>query len=642
MMMTSKYFWVIFLTVINFQNISSDSLNYNNPNNHGSIGLVNQSTARFLNESSFAFTLYNGDPDQKFTMTSYPFDWLEASAFYTKIQGKPEPGLDQDYIDKGFNFKIRLKEEGILPAVALGINDAAGTGFYSSEYIVASYGIKNLDLHFGLGWGTLNGKDDFKNPLRYLDSRFGDRPTVTQGRGGQFQPSRYFSGETSTPFFGVSYFLNEKTSIKLERDTTVTPGKVGFELPKSDISLGLDFMPNENFVVGLAFERGNAVSLRFAFKRDPKKSPNITYQKSKIKDENKYNNLIKNLEDNGIGVNKIVDKGNKLGIEVTQFSLPNLDFVEEVLMSAKSFSNIEKDIIANYKIAGLSVEDNIDLSDGDVVFDRGRPRGFNTSNKIVIRPFLAARESFLKAAILLENKSEYVFDENFFFSSNLKYSIWDNFNDLVLPEPNQIFETKIRSDVKDYLRNFDNGVIIGRAQFDYFITPKKNNHFMITAGILEEMYSGIGGEYLYYVNDSNYAFGAEIFKVAKRDYKLKFGHLDYRTTVGHLNFYYRNYGSIPFDAKISYGKYLGGDVGTTIELSRSYKNGVKFGVFASFTDISTDEFGEGSFDKGVFFNIPIFGSLINYSWRPLTKDPGQKLVRKNNLHDLLVKFKPIN
>ena len=83
-------------------------------------------------------------------------------------------------------------------------------------------------------------------------------------------------------------------------------------------------------------------------------------------------------------------------------------------------------------------------------------------------------------------------------------------------------------------------------------------------------------------------------------------------------------------------------MGTTIELSRSYKNGVKFGVFASFTDISTDEFGEGSFDKGVFFNIPIFGSLINYSWRPLTKDPGQKLVRKNNLHDLLVKFKPIN
>ena len=48
------------------------------------------------------------------------------------------------------------------------------------------------------------------------------------------------------------------------------------------------------------------------------------------------------------------------------------------------------------------------------------------------------------------------------------------------------------------------------------------------------------------------------------------------------------------------------------------------------------------FDKGIYFNIPVFGNFINYSWRPLTKDPGAKLVRKNNLHDLLVKFRQIN
>ena len=63
------------------------------------------------------------------------------------------------YKDKGFNFKVRIKEEGMLPAVAIGANDIAGTGFYSSEYIVASYGIGNLDMHFGLGWGNLNGSN---------------------------------------------------------------------------------------------------------------------------------------------------------------------------------------------------------------------------------------------------------------------------------------------------------------------------------------------------------------------------------------------------------------------------------------------------------------------------------------------------
>ena len=70
--------------------------------------------------------------------------------------------------------------------------------------------------------------------------------------------------------------------------------------------------------------------------------------------------------------------------------------------------------------------------------------------------------------------------------------------------------------------------------------------------------------------------------------------------------------------------------------------GLSFGVFASFTDVSADQFGEGSFDKGIYFNIPVFGNLINYSWRPLTKDPGAKLIRKNTLHDLLIRFRPIN
>ena len=125
----------------------------------------------------------------------------------------------------------------------------------------------------------------------------------------------------------------------------------------------------------------------------------------------------------------------------------------------------------------------------------------------------------------------------------------------------------------------------------------------------------------------------EAFNARKRDYKLNFGLLDYSNTTAHVNFYYRNYGVIPFDAKISYGEYLAGDVGSTIDLSRRFKNGIVLGFFATSTDVSSEQFGEGSFDKGIYFNIPIFGDLINYSWRPLTKDPWTKLVRRNNLHD---------
>jgi hypothetical protein len=123
---------------------------------------------------------------------------------------------------------------------------------------------------------------------------------------------------------------------------------------------------------------------------------------------------------------------------------------------------------------------------------------------------------------------------------------------------------------------------------------------------------------------------------------MRFGTLDYKNATGSVNFYYRNYGIIPFDAKVSYGEYIAGDEGVTFDLYRSFLNGTKFGVFASFTNVSSEQFGEGSFDKGVYFNIPVYGNFINYSWRPLTKDPGAKLNRKHTLHDLLIKFRPYN
>ena len=68
------------------QSIFSDSFTYNSYNNHGVIGLINMPTARFYDEASHGITLYDGTPDQKITLTSSPYNWLEASFFYTNIQ----------------------------------------------------------------------------------------------------------------------------------------------------------------------------------------------------------------------------------------------------------------------------------------------------------------------------------------------------------------------------------------------------------------------------------------------------------------------------------------------------------------------------------------------------------------------------
>ena len=54
------------------------------------------------------------------------------------------------------------------------------------------------------------------------------------------------------------------------------------------------------------------------------------------------------------------------------------------------------------------------------------------------------------------------------------------------------------------------------------------------------------------------------------------------------------------------------------------------GAFFSLTDISADEFGEGSFDKGFYFWVPVglFSSRYqkrNFGWglRPITRDGAQ-------------------
>jgi len=633
----------------------SDSFDFNIYNNHGVVGLINMPTARFYDEGVHGVTLYHtNEVDQKITLTSNPYDWLEASFFYMNLEQRQlcrsYYGIKtfcQGYKDKGFNIKLRVKEEGTLPAIAIGLMDFAGTGKYSSEYIVSSYGVGKLDMHFGIGWGALGGSNkQIKNPLGYFKDSFYNRGGYAS-LGGQLNLSQYFSGQKAAPFYGMSYSLNDSMLLKFEKDTIlVKDGSLPYPERETDITFGFDYSINDNFTLGISYERGGYSSLKFVYKNNPKRSiKKYEYQKAEVsRNDDKYTVLIKNLEENGIGVSKISETARSIGLELTQFIHPDLNIVEEIITQASRDAGIKKDIKKDIKISDLKAVSEIDEAfarSANTIYEREEFRGINTSTKIRFRPFIASREEFFKGALLAENDTEFIIRENLFFNINLKYSLANNFEDLIFP-PVNTFPAQVRSDVKQYLKNMDEGILIGRAQFDYHLTPKTNHHLMFTGGILEDMFSGYGAEYLYFQPNTNYSFGVELFKARKRDYHWGFDHLDYENTTLTANFYYRNYGTIPFDFKLSAGEYLAGDIGSTLEFSRTFRTGVKFGAFATFTDVSSEDFGEGSFDKGIFFNIPIYGNLINYTWRPLTKDPGAKLLRHHNLHDLLVKFRPMD
>ena len=646
-----KFFFVlIFLTFLS----SADSFDNNLYNNHGIVGLINIPTARSYDEGVHGVTIYDSDIDQKITLTSNPYDWLEASFFYVNI-----PSIElcrayfdvrtycQGFKDKGFNLKLRIKQEGIFPAIAIGFMDFAGTGKYSSEYIVSSYGVGKLDMHFGMGWGALGGSSEkIKNPFGYISDSFYSRGGYA-GLGGQLNFSNFFSGQEAAPFYGISYSFNKNVLFQIEKDTIlVDGGSLPYPDRESDYTIGLNYLINDNFSLGFSYEKGGYSSLKFLYKNNPKRSfKKYEYQQADTSiNDDKYTKLIKNLEENGIGVNKISETSRFLGLELTQFIHPDLNLVEEIISQASRDAGIKKDIKKDLKITDLKAVSEIDEAferSARTIYERQQYRGVNTSSNIRFRPFVASREEFFKGAVLAENDTEFVIRENLFFNTNLKYSLADNFDDLIFP-PVDTFPAQVRSDVKQYLKNMDQGILVGRAQIDYHLTPKTNHHLMFTGGILEDMFSGYGAEYLYFKPNSNYSYGIEAFKVKKRDYNWGFGHLDYENITMTANLYYRNYGLIPFDMKISAGEYLAGDIGSTIEFSRTFQSGVRFGAFATFTDVSSEDFGEGSFDKGIFFNIPIYGNLINYTWRPLTKDPGAKLIRHHNLNDLLVKFRPLD
>ena len=93
--------------------------------------------------------------------------------------------------------------------------------------------------------------------------------------------------------------------------------------------------------------------------------------------------------------------------------------------------------------------------------------------------------------------------------------------------------------------------------------------------------------------------------------------------------------------KASVGQYLAGDKGGTLEVSKHFDSGVVVGTYATITNVSPEEYGEGDFTKGVYVSIPLdlfstgpTRSRAGIGWTPLTRDGGQMLGRKFQLYDM--------
>ena len=97
---------------------------------------------------------------------------MEASYFYYRPSDLFWAGQKGKWLDKGFNVKFSYKpKKNYFPTFAIGLDDFAGTGYLSREYVMSTYSTESLKISAGLGWGKYSsGAKNYKNPLSFISN----------------------------------------------------------------------------------------------------------------------------------------------------------------------------------------------------------------------------------------------------------------------------------------------------------------------------------------------------------------------------------------------------------------------------------------------------------------------------------------
>jgi hypothetical protein len=206
---------------------------------YGTTGLIDIPTARMAQDGTLTATAAIQSRTNSYAITYQAAPWFEGTFRYTGFN-------DWFYYDRNYEAKVRLwQEQDYLPQVAVGIRDIVGTGFFGSEYLVASKTVGDFDFTLGMGWGRLAGDGYLRNPFALLSSQFEDR-TITTGSApdptGQFQPGLWFSGEEIGIFGGVHFQPDSlPVSLMLEYNPDQYDGAFfkGVPRPESPVSAAI-------------------------------------------------------------------------------------------------------------------------------------------------------------------------------------------------------------------------------------------------------------------------------------------------------------------------------------------------------------------------------------------------------------------
>ena len=249
---------------------------------------------------------------------------------------------------------------------------------------------------------------------------------------------------------------------------------------------------------------------------------------------------------------------------------------------------------------------------------------------------LGGPNGFILYQISANARALYRFTPRTWLSGDLNYGLLNNYSKFTYDAPSNL--PRVRTYIREYVTS--SRLTMPLLQLTHVGYLGAHSYYSVYGGALEPMFAGVGGEALYRPADSTLAYGADLNYVRQRGFTQHFSLLPYHVLTGHATVYWKP-GVDGILAKLSVGQYLAKDKGATIDISRTFDNGVQIGVYATKTNVSAAQFGEGSFDKGLYINIP-FDALLTRSsnsvahllWQPLLRDGGAKLDRAYKLYDL--------
>lgn len=655
-------------------------------NSYGYPGMIDMPVAASRPDGELAFSISHFAGQTRNTMTFQILPRLSGSFRYSVlnnvVSGDP---IDQKLYDRSFSVHYRFADEtAFRPALAFGLNDFFGTGIYSSEYLVATktFG-KSLRVTAGLGWGRLGGVNGFTNPLGIIDDRFETRPEPDIGEGGTVQSAAFFRGDAAF-FGGIEWQATGKLKLTLEYSSDNYPEEdpLAFER-ESQFNFGATYKIRPMTDISLRYLYGSEFGVQITSALNPRTRPNngglepapppvlargtpgataLSWSGSIDEQARVRQSVSEALDGQGIRLH-----GFSLGPDTVRVEIDQAVYnqkAQAIGRTARLLTRLLPPQIERFDItlveSGLPVTE-VQINRGDLErfehdidaagesFARARifsPTGpsrpvpglypdFDWGVTPYLSPSFFDPDDPLRADFGAQLKLAYKPMPGLEFEGIVRQKVFGNLDestrrsDSILP--------RVRSEFNIYDREGENLAITQLTAAKYF-KPGRDLYGRVTLGYLERMFGGFSSELLWKRNDSPFALGAEVNYAVQRDFDQRFGFQNYDVLTGHLSGYLQMDNG--FHVQVDAGRYLAGDWGGTLTIDREFGNGWRIGAFATLTDVSFDDFGEGSFDKGIRITFPVSWLIgepnkTNFSTtiRPVLRDGGARLEVPGRLYE---------